>query len=610
MNARMHCIRAISAIEKGVLLCYNGHMVAMYGCSVRCIAKTNSGRKDILMKHTISKALILLLVCMLVLTACASPAPESTPAATEKPVGTTGSNQHTDPQKPTDPTVPTTPSEPVDLPETNVYLVGDSTVCGFSDSYFYPRYGYGTQLGNYLSEKVTVHNLAMSGRSSKSFLAEANYQTLKDNLKEGDFLIIGFGHNDEKSDDAARFTDASKPYTDPTSFGYHLYEYYIKLAQEKGATVILCTPIVRAATDNDYTGSEAHVTDNGDYRQAILDLANAVGVPVVDLTGITKARYEQLGFEEAMKYHAVIAGQLDTDGITIVANNATVDKTHLNIYGAKYVAYRLACELQHIEAISGYVLPELTEPTVADLVPNPDYVVTDYVAPDLDNYAPVDHFTTITSGWYGTAFGNTGGNPQSTSNGYIAKEVSEGVFQVGQTAGSNKGKFESGSDGFAFLFRQIEADKNFSITVTGTVITSGNTKQAGFGLMLRDDVVIDQDATSTISSNYVTAGVLATSEAQMCVLFSRENAVLTKSENFVTPLYAVGDTFTMTIERVGQSVTTTVVFKGQTYTHTYYDFDFLARDTQYMYVGMFANRGTIVEFTNVEFTILGDSQGA
>ena len=101
------------------------------------------------------------------------------------------------------------------LTPTTIYLVGDSTVCSFADNYYYPRYGYGTQLGNYLADEATVVNLALSGRSSKSFLAEANYETLKNSLKAGDYLLIGFGHNDEKSDDAARFTDASKPYTDP-----------------------------------------------------------------------------------------------------------------------------------------------------------------------------------------------------------------------------------------------------------------------------------------------------------------------------------------------------------------------------------------------------------
>ena len=495
-----------------------------------------------------------------------------------------------------------------ELKDITVYLVGDSTVCSFDDDYFYPRYGWGTQLGGYLTDKATVVNLALSGRSSKSFVTESNYTTLKNSLKAGDYLLIAFGHNDEKSDDDTRFTDASLPYTDEVSFGWHLYEYYIKLAEEKGATPILVTPIVRAKSNNDYSGSEGHVTATGDYRQAIIDLGREVDVDVIDMTAITKARYEELGYDEAIKYHAVLQGKMD--GTNIVENWNSVDKTHLNIYGAKYVAYNVASELQNLEGIKDYVAEGITAPTEADRVANPDYVVPDYVAPDLENYEAPDHFTTITEGWYGTAFGDTGGSPQSASNGYLARETSEGVFEVGQyKSGSNKGKFSSSSDGFAFLFRQVEADKNFKMTVTGTVTKTATTKQAGFGLMLRDDCIIDQDASGTIATNYLTAGIYADSSTKMMANFYRENGTFHKGET-MNGMYAVDDTFTFTIERIGQTVHVTVVYNGTTYTESHYDFDLFARDGDYMYVGMFANRGTVVEFTDLQFEITGESQGA
>ena len=530
----------------------------------------------------------------------------------------------TETTQPTEPssTTSTTPAQttssttkkedPVELKEITLYLVGDSTVASFSDDYFYPRYGYGTQIDNYLSDKVTVKNLALSGRSSKSFLTEANYTYLKDNIKEGDIIVIGFGHNDEKSDDVARFTDASLPYTDENSFGYHLYEYYIKLAQEKGAIPILCTPIVRAQSTDDYTGSEGHVTANGDYAAAIRAVGEAYGVDVIDLTVLTRTKYEDLGFAEASYYHAVKAGKYDTDGVTIVPDWVSIDKTHLNIYGAKFVAYLFASEMAELDGIGGYVLDGITVPIKeADLVANPNYKVPDYLAPDLDNYNAPTHLATITDGWYGTAFGNTGGSPQSTSNGYIAKEVGEGVFQVGQhlDSGSNKGKFQSADDGFAFVFRQVEANKNFKLTVTGTIVYTAGVKQAGFGLMLRDDCIIGQNATGSINTNYVTAGIYFPSDNVMNANFYRENATLNKGKS-VSGTAAVGDAFTMTIERIGQVVNVTIVYNGQTYTSTHTDFDFFAVDTQYMYVGMFATRGTVVEFTDVVFEITGESQGA
>lgn len=587
------------------------------------------------MKKRLSILAILLVLTML-LSACdllgfINPDPTPSQTTTDKPTTTTTSTTAIDPDPDPDPDPECTEHAdedgnglcdkcgaeieedpvPVELPETTMYFVGDSTVASFTDDYFYPRYGYGTQVGNYMTEKVNIENLALSGRSSKSFLTEANYQTLKNSLKAGDFLVIGFGHNDQKSNEEARFTDASKPYTDPTSFGYYLYEYYIKLAQDVGAIPILCTPIVRAKTNDDYSGNEGHITATGDYGAAIREVGEAYGVDVIDLTVLTRTQYETIGFDAACYYHAVIGGQYDSDGVTIVPNWATVDKTHLNIYGAKYVAYLFAREFSELDAWGGYVRDDIAEPTLDDLVPNPNYVISDYTAPDLAGYKPASHFTTITEGWYGTAFGNTGGNPQSSSNGYIAKETAEGVFQVGQhlDSGSNKGKFEGASDGFAFLFRQVDVYKDFTLTVTGKVIYTGSTKQAGFGLMLRDDCVIDQSSSGSISTNYVTAGFYCDSSS-MYANFYRENESLVKGKTTVDGLAAVDDTFTMTIERIGQTVNVSVTYNGETYEASHVDFDFLARDTQYMYVGMFANRGTVIEFTNVVFTITGDSQGA
>ena len=121
-------------------------------------------------------------------------------------------------------------------------------------------------------------------------------------IKAGDYLIIGFGHNDEKSDDGLRFTDASKPTTDSTSFKYSLYENYIKVAIEKGATPILCTPIVRLSLNKDYSGTVIHETVHGDYRKNILDLGEMTGVTSIDLTTPTKDLFNKLNALIASAY--------------------------------------------------------------------------------------------------------------------------------------------------------------------------------------------------------------------------------------------------------------------------------------------------------------------
>ena len=104
-----------------------------------------------------------------------------------------------------------------------LWVVGDSTLSSFDDKYYYPRYGYGTKLGCYLNSKVQVNNLALSGRSSLSFTKEENYKELLAGIKAGDFLIIGFGHNDEKTE-AGRYTSPIGGRDKEGTFAASLYD--------------------------------------------------------------------------------------------------------------------------------------------------------------------------------------------------------------------------------------------------------------------------------------------------------------------------------------------------------------------------------------------------
>lgn len=214
-----------------------------------------------------------------------------------------------------------------------VFFVGDSTVCNYSNELdrYIPRHGYGMHVGEYLNG-VEVCNLALSGRSSRSFLNEPEYKKLLADLSAGDFLVIGFGHNDEKHDE--RYTNPNEDISVPTSFKYHLYNYYIKIAQERNAKAILCTPICRLSTEKVYRGHSVHIEEyyenfqGGNYPETIRDLAKELSLPLVDMTNLTKEVYEKLGYEKAKLLHAT--NSLDKNDI---------DGTHLNNYGASYLAY-------------------------------------------------------------------------------------------------------------------------------------------------------------------------------------------------------------------------------------------------------------------------------
>lgn len=501
------------------------------------------------------------------------------------------------------------------LSNKKIFILGDSLSCEFNDTtYYYPRYGFGTQISNYFSPSLEVVNLALSGRSSKSFILENNYTTFKNSISEGDYLLLAFGHNDEKSDDVDRFTDASLPLSNENSFKYSLYENYIKIAEEKGASTILSTPIVRLSTSDDYSSKNGHITENGNYAEAIRELGKEKDVPVVDLTTLTKELYETLTYEEAKWFHAVTSGKIDTQTNDVVANFDSIDKTHLNIYGAKMIAYMFADFIKNSDIeLKDYVNKNITKPTKEnDLVANSSYVFKDYTSPDLNSYAPGDNFKTISEGYYGTAFGSLGGDPTTLKeemkySGYVAKEEVEGTFIVGQNLNGTqaKGKFASKDEGFAFLFRQVDATLNFKLTVDAKVINELDQSQSGFGLMIRDDCYLPKNDSSLIG-NSISSGLLCNKE-DMSVFFTRSNGSLSKGSNTINGYYQTDDTLSLSIERLGQKVTVSLNYKDTDYKQEYLDFPLQERDKDYMYIGMFATRGTIVEYTNVNFEITGNA---
>ena len=57
------------------------------------------------------------------------------------------------------------------------------------------------------------------------------------------------------------------------------------------------------------------------------------------------------------------------------------------------------------------------------------------------------------------------------------------------------------------MFRQISIKDNFTIEAEATIIDVNYVDQAGFGIMLRDDLYLNQKAAKeVIASNYITSG--------------------------------------------------------------------------------------------------------
>jgi len=256
-----------------------------------------------------------------------------------------------------------------------IWVIGDSTVCQFYDidnNYYYAKYGYGTQLYNYFDDNVTINNLAISGVSSKSFTIEPEYQKLLDGMKAGDYLTFGFGHNDQKRE-IKRYTNPNGDYKTTGSFANSLYENYIKIAMEKNVTVILSTPIVRRTDKATWDSAKLHVTktkdgyEGGDYPQAIRDLGKEFNIPVIDMTVKTKELYDTLGFNDTLYLHAWKTSE-----------PSSVDNTHLNLWGSKYLAYIFTREIKNanIDGLSKYVIDAEIPKKEENFIKNPKFNTT------------------------------------------------------------------------------------------------------------------------------------------------------------------------------------------------------------------------------------------
>ena len=163
-----------------------------------------------------------------------------------------------------------------------IFITGDSTASNYEDSDA-PRAGWGQVIGSFFGDEIKVINKAASGRSTKSFINENRLDEIDKVISEGDFLLIQFGHNDQK-DDPERGTEAFGSFQD-------YLKKYIEVAEENRATPILLTPIQRRNFS-----SRGHINNtHGKYPEAIKKLAHELNITLIDLARITKKYFEELG---------------------------------------------------------------------------------------------------------------------------------------------------------------------------------------------------------------------------------------------------------------------------------------------------------------------------
>lgn len=197
-----------------------------------------------------------------------------------------------------------------------LFLMGDSTV---TDQPRDPHASWGQMLPRFLNAHIAVANHAESGETLKSFISGLRLAKVLECLRSGDYLLVQFGHNDQKM-------QWPQTYSDPN----YTYPAYLRVviaeARRRGAIPILVTSMHRRRLDD-----AGKVVDSlGDYPNAVRRVCQDEHVACIDLHALSKRIYEALGPARV--------------------NAAFVDGTHHSNYGAYVLAAVVADSLRRVDS--------------------------------------------------------------------------------------------------------------------------------------------------------------------------------------------------------------------------------------------------------------------
>ncbi len=233
------------------------------------------------------------------------------------------------------------------VPEYDVptlYLCGNSTVVDQSNE---PWASWGQMIPRFISDSLAVANYAESGLAVATFIGQNRWAKILSRLKKGDYVLLEFGHNDQKTDD--RIGNGA----------YYAFSHQVKQmideCHQRGATFILCTPTMRRS----FEGSTV-VNTHKDYPEAIRGIAQREDILLIDLQQLTGRFYEAMGPEASKQAFVHYPANTFPD-----QPKALADNTHFNPYGAYQIAKMVAHGLLH----SGLPLRTCVSPEVADYDP-------------------------------------------------------------------------------------------------------------------------------------------------------------------------------------------------------------------------------------------------
>ncbi len=199
-----------------------------------------------------------------------------------------------------------------------IHMIGDSTMAD-KPRLDLPERGWGQLFPEFVMPPAKVDNHALNGRSSKSFINEKRWETVLASLKPGDWLIIQFGHNDQKADKPGTYAAADGEYRDNL-------RRFVRETREKSAFPIIATPVVRRKWDAD----GKFIDTLGKYPAAARAVSEEEKVPLLELHDLTLKMESGAGVEGSMRLH--FKG----------------DDTHFSETGAREVSALAAAEIHRL----------------------------------------------------------------------------------------------------------------------------------------------------------------------------------------------------------------------------------------------------------------------
>lgn len=210
----------------------------------------------------------------------------------------------------------------------SVWMAGDSTM-SIKQVKAYPETGWGMPFSYFFDSTVKVENHAKNGRSTKTFISEKLWQGIIDNLQEGDYVFIQFGHNDEAKEKVER-------YTTPDEYKANLTRFVNETRNKKGNPILL-TPVTRRQFDSTGRIRETHEV----YSNLARAVAKELNVPLIDMDRKSRELLQQFGPENSkLLFLQLLPGEHPNypDGKN--------DNTHFNELGARLMAQLVLKEIK------------------------------------------------------------------------------------------------------------------------------------------------------------------------------------------------------------------------------------------------------------------------